>query len=118
MQDKSSEKRFVYDQQIQEREYQIDELIRHKHNIQNILEDLEVENRKWFSRMQEINEKDSITDVSIQREQDEVNGKYQYINRLLEEDSDELNRECSQATNELEEARLQLQKERNELPWE
>ena len=85
--------------------------------MQNILASLETENYKWFSRMQEINESDG-SDVSIQRQQDEANGKYQYIRKLLEDDSNELNREFSQAINELEEARLQLQKEKNELPWE
>ncbi|OTN98592.1 hypothetical protein A5804_000075 [Enterococcus faecium] len=116
MRDKSSDERATFNQQIHERERQMDELAKYKHNMENILANLETENYKWFSRMQEINESDSA-EVSIQRNQDEVNGKYQYIRKLLG-DSDELNRECSQATNELEETRLQLQKERDELPWE
>lgn len=120
MHDKNSDERAIFNQQIHERECQMDELAKYKHNMQNIFASLETENYKWFSRMQEINESDGSdgSDVSIQRQQDEANGKYQYIRKLLEDDSNELNREFSQAINELEEARLQLQKERNELPWE
>lgn len=87
MQDKSSDERFAYDQQIIERERQMDDLS-HKTSILNLLEDLETENRKWLHRMQELNDS-NLSDLGIQRQMDEFNGKSQYINRLVENDRDD-----------------------------
>ena len=116
MQDKSSDERFAYDQQIIERERQMDDLSSHKTSILNLLEDFETENRKWLHRMQELNDS-NLSDLGIQRQMDEFNGKSQYINRLVENDRDELTHEFSKSVSELEDTRTQLQKERNELPW-
>lgn len=116
MQDKSSDERFLYDQQIIERERQMDDLSSHKTSILNLLENLETENRKWLHRMQELNDSD-LSDIGTQRQMDEFNGKSQYINRLVENDRDELIHEFSKSVSELDDIRTQLQKERNELPW-
>jgi uncharacterized protein YjiS (DUF1127 family) len=116
MQDKSSDERFAYDQQIIERERQMDDLSSHKTSILNLLENLETENRRWLHRMQELNDSD-LSDLGIQRQMNEFNGKSQYINRLVENDREELTHEFSKSANELEDKRTQLQKERNELPW-
>ena len=116
MQDKSSDERFAYDQQIIERERQMDDLSSHKTSILNLLEDLETENRKWLHRMQELNDS-NLSDLGIQRQMDEFNGKSQYINRLVENDRDELTHEFSKKVSELEDTRKKKKKERNELPW-
>ena len=117
MRDKSSDERFAYDQQIVDRERQIDDLSSRKTSILNLLENLETENHKWFHRMQELNDSD-LSDIGIQRQMDEFNGKFQYINRLAENDRDDLAYEFSRSVNELEDTRTHLQKERNDLPWE
>lgn len=73
MQDKSSDERFAYDQQIIERERQMDDLSSHKTSILNLLEDLETENRKWLHRMQELN------DLKLIRFRDtKANGRVQW----------------------------------------
>lgn len=117
MRDKSSDERFAFDQRIQEREHQMDELNRCKHTIRNLLENLRIENRKWMSRMQDLN--DSVrNEVSIQWQQDEIMGKYQHIERLADNEEDELNHQFSQSMNQLEDSRVELQQERNQLPWD
>ena len=116
MKDKSSDDRFAYDQQIVEREHQMDDLSSRKTSILNLLQNLETENHKWFHRMQELNDSD-LADMGIQRQMDELNGKSQYISRLVENDREDLTYEFSRSMNELEDTRMQLQKERNDLPW-
>ena len=117
MKDKSSDERFVYDQQILERERQMDDLSARKSTIFSLLENLENENRQWIQRMYDL-ENPSMSDKGEQEQLEEFTAKSDYINRLIENDREELSYQFSQSTNELEESRMVLQRERNELPWE
>ena len=115
--DKSSDERYVYSQKILAREQQMDELTRQKQSIFQLLDNLDLENRRWVHRMQELTESD-VSDVGIQRQRDEISGKSDYISRLVVRDRDDLTHTFSRSVTVLDETRLQLQRVRSRLPWE
>ena len=115
--DKSSDERYVYSQQILEREQQMDELTSKKQSIFQLLDNLDLENCRWVYRMQELTESET-SDVGVQRQMEEMRGKSDYISRLIDHDREDLTHAFSRSMNALEDTRLQLQRERNSLPWE
>ncbi len=115
--DKSSDERYVYSQQILAREQQMDELTSKKQSIFQLLDNLDLENRRWVYRMQELTESET-SDIGVQRQMEEMCGKSDYISRLVDHDRDDLTHTFSRSVTELDETRLQLQRERNSLPWE
>ena len=114
--DKSSDERYVYSQQILAREQQMDELTSQKQSIFQLLDNLDLENRRWVYRMQELTESE-VSDVGVQRQMEEMRGKSDYISRLVDHDREDLTHTFSRSVTELDETRLQLHRERNSLPW-
>ena len=114
--DKSSDERYVYSQQILAREQQMDELTSKKQSILQLLDNLDLENRRWVYHQHALTESE-VSDVGIQRQRDEISGKSDYISRLVVRDRDDLTHTFSRSVTALDETRLQLQRERNSLPW-
>ena len=114
--DKSSDERYIYSQKILAREQQMDELTSQKQSIFQLLDNLDLENRRWVYQMQELTEPE-VSDVGVQRQMEEMRGKSDYISRLIDYDREDLTHTFSRSVTELDETRLQLQRERNNLPW-
>lgn len=117
MKDKSSDERFAYDQQIMDRERQMDDLSARKRTILAVLDNLEIENRQWIQRMYGLGDSGE-SDKGAHEQLEVLSAKSEYLKRIVGNDREELGYQFSRATNELEDSRMVLQKERNELPWE
>lgn len=117
--DRYEKKRTLYDQKIIEKEREIEEIRQIYYQITDELEELDITMTKGFRRLQALND-ELIVQGSHQAkwEQEENQGKYSYISKFLRESSHDLKVSYQDMMKNLEEDRIQLQNERNQLPWD
>ena len=117
--DKNANERFACDQKIIEIEDSMDYLQGKKREIQQLLEDFDVDVRRWYSAMQESNEQ-VYSKGKEQRQmiQEEMDGIYQFSIQFIDRENEDITASFGRSIAIKEEQRTEIQRERNNLPWD
>ncbi|EGP4752181.1 hypothetical protein UL360_002250 [Enterococcus faecium] len=115
--DKNSEKRYAYDLQILDKERKIEEMSAQQYQVENTIESFRFEMEQNFCQLQEIEDELNILS-QMNSSYSEVEQKRKYVLSLLSQHQEEIKINYRKAKNILEDERGNLQKERNQLPWD
>lgn len=117
--DKSANERLVLNQQISQKEAQIEELQKVHREVEQMLSDFEMEMGIHFRRLQDSYEAMmAMGSTKAKWQEADRQSKQQYLNRIINDHQDELNCHYVTAIQSMDEEKNQLQKERDELPWD
>jgi len=115
--DKNGSTRYDYNLKILGKEREMEELKLEEKSVQKAIEDFESTMNRHFQQIQAI----EVNLKARSHSQDtytETEQKRNYISRMLAQQGEELEKRYQQQQQALEDECIQLQKERDELPWD
>ncbi|HFR3411838.1 TPA: hypothetical protein ACHU7H_001179 [Streptococcus suis] len=119
MNDKSANERLALNQKIVQKESEIDDFQQIHRDVEKALNEFEIEMRSHFQRLQDSYETMMAMGSSKAKwEEADRQSKQAHLVRMLAENRDELGRYYIRTLQNLDEEKNQLQKERDDLPWD